>query len=223
MPVTKRIVVLANSVKHHPGRCVAGRDVTGLAGGPLRAGAWTRPVSTVGEGELLPEHMLVAGGGGIRILDIFEVTLLSQGNDPSQPENWFINAGVPWNRVGKWPANQLGTLAESPPNLWLQPPPERSDRVAPDYIRAHPPHQSLYVIVPPRARLYRNQWEKYRLSFNFAGISYDFSVTDPLAQQRLTRDHGGQSGIDLEAPTVCVSLAPVFKGHHYKVAATIIW
>jgi hypothetical protein len=219
MPVTRRIVILANSVKHDPGRCVAGREVRAAVGARLQAGPWIRPVSTVGEGELLQEHMPVADGGGINLLDIFEISLLARGNDPSQPENWIINAKTPWDRVGRWPANQLGKLVEAPANLWLQPHPVRSDRATPGYIQAHPPEQSLYLVVPTQARLYRNQWKKYRVAFNHADAHYDLGVTDPSVSGRLS----GQTDVTLNAPTVCVSLAPAFKGYHYKVAATVIW
>lgn len=219
MPVTRRIVILANSVKHDPGRCVAGREVAEAEGERFRAGPWLRPVSTVGEGELLQEHMQVIGGGGINLLEIFDVSLLARGNDPAQPENWIINAKTPWNRVGRWPANQLGTLVEAPASLWLQPYPVRSDRATPDYIQAHPPQQSLYLLVPTEARLYRNQWKKYRVAFAHADTQYDLSVTDPSVSMRL----GNQADVTLNAPAICVSLAPPFNGYHYKVVATIIF
>jgi hypothetical protein len=49
---TKRILVLANSTKHHPMRCVAGREVLGEAGCITQWGGWVRPVSRHDEGAL---------------------------------------------------------------------------------------------------------------------------------------------------------------------------
>jgi hypothetical protein len=72
MPVTKRIVVLANSVKHDPGRCIAGREIIQADAGS-RPGSWVRPVSSIGEGELHPHHLRVPGGGVIGVLAVFDV------------------------------------------------------------------------------------------------------------------------------------------------------
>ena len=102
MPTTKRIVVLANSVKHDPGRCIAGREI--------------------------------------------------------------IDGKVP--EIGGWIRNRI------------------------------------------------------RLSFNYAGVPYDFAVTDPLVRGRLER-HGGDR-CELISPRICVSLAPAYGGDHYKIVATII-
>lgn len=54
----KRIVVLANSVKHYPGRCIAGREIRSEVG-VTEIGPWVRPVSTIGEGELYPRHFVL--------------------------------------------------------------------------------------------------------------------------------------------------------------------
>src|SRR5437870_12788119 len=213
---TKRIVVLANSVKHDPGRCIAGREIIELQGGTFRASDWVRPVSTVGEGELQPAHTRVSDGKPVQVLDIFNVPLLTPAQDPSQPENWIVDAATPWTRVGQWPQTRLDDLVESPQNLWLQPAPMTTDRATAEYIQANPPLQSLYFLKLGKASLHRTIWGKHRLSFDYRDGHYDFGVTDPVATARQTRG-------DLTSPYVCVSLAPPFKGHHYKVAATVLW
>ena len=217
MQTTKRIIILANSVKHDPGRCIAGREVIG--GSVPRIGEWVRPVSTIGEGELLHRHMQVTGGGPISVLDIFEVHLVSRGVDPSQPENWIIDESKPWNRVGRWPEGSLNLLAESPPDIWCQQGTKR-DRTSAAYVGANPPRQSLYFIELSKAYVYRNRWNKIRLAFTYAGISYDFGVTDPLMRGRLERQ--GTDSSELSSLWVCVSLAPPYKGDHYKIVARII-
>src|SRR5882672_7368633 len=100
---TKRIVILANSVKHDPGRCIAGREIIELEGGGLRPARWVRPVSTVGEGELRPAHTRVSDGRPIQVLDIVDVPLLDPAQDPSQPENWIVDPARLWTRIGQWP------------------------------------------------------------------------------------------------------------------------
>jgi hypothetical protein len=217
MPTIKRIVVLANSVKHDPGRCVAGREIIGSK--KPQVGGWVRPVSTVGEGELLNRHMQVAGGGLISVLDVVDVQLVSLGADRSQPENWIIDESVPWKRAGLWPKNRLAELTESPSEIWCQPGTKR-DRASAAYIGVNPPTQSLYFLGLPKAYVYRNRWSKIRLSFSYMDIPYDFAVTDPFIRGRLERQ--GTDSFELELPWVCVSLAPAFRGDHYKVVATVI-
>ena len=192
MPTIKRIVVLANSIKHDPGRCVAGREI--ICGKNPRIGGWVRPVSTVGEGELLNCHMQMAGGGLITVLDVVDVQLTSLGADRSQPENWIIDESVPWKRVGRWPNNRLAELTESPSEIWCQPN-AKHDRASAAYIGANPPAQSLYFLRLPKAYVYRNRWSKIRLSFSHMDIPYDFhmdipydfGVTDPFIRGRLER------------------------------------
>ena len=68
--------------------------------------------------------------------------------------------------------------------------------------------------------LMHSRWRKIRLSFSHMDIPYDFAVTDPFIRGRLERQ--GTDGFELELPWVCVSLAPAFRGDHYKVVATVI-
>jgi hypothetical protein len=50
--ISKRILVLANSTKHHPMRCVAGRELIAEETGKSPWGSWIRPVSNHDEGAL---------------------------------------------------------------------------------------------------------------------------------------------------------------------------
>jgi hypothetical protein len=58
----KTVVILANSIKKKPGRCIAGREVS-QSGTSVSLGPWVRPVSPDGEafeGELMPRHCLTS-------------------------------------------------------------------------------------------------------------------------------------------------------------------
>ncbi|HWN94265.1 MAG TPA: hypothetical protein VNT99_04475 [Methylomirabilota bacterium] len=59
--ISKRILVLANSTKHHPMRCVAGRELIEEGGGKSRWGGWIRPVSAHDEGALNSGERCLAG------------------------------------------------------------------------------------------------------------------------------------------------------------------
>jgi hypothetical protein len=223
MPTTKRIVVLANSIKHYPARCVAGREVTGFPGTTARVDAWVRPVSTEGEGELQSRQLIVAGGGAIDVFDIVDVTLKSPGGDAAQPENWIIEDSQPWRRIGKWSIQRIADLAERPRDLWLEPTSDKTDRASAGHVLAHPPSQSLFFLALSEAYICQDSRKRYRLQFTHAGTDYDLGVTDPLVRDRLVREYGGQNSLSLTGVHVCISLAPAFKGHHYKIIATMVW
>jgi hypothetical protein len=78
---TKRIVVLANSIKKR-GRCVAGREIIQKDREP---GSWLRPISAVEEGTLMPNHMAVDSGRPLQVLDIVEVPVTQHARDLCHP------------------------------------------------------------------------------------------------------------------------------------------
>src|ERR1017187_374443 len=102
----KRILVLANSTKHHPRSCVAGREVIDEGGGKTRWGGWIRPVSNHDEGALDFVERRLADTKDPKPLDIIQLSLSAPENNPLQPENWLIELGQPLirseeRRVGK--------------------------------------------------------------------------------------------------------------------------
>lgn len=74
MPLKKQIIVLANSIKHWPGVCIAGREILSDDDG-YELGNWIRPVSEHGEGELAPSECLLTNRRAPRVLDFVEVPL----------------------------------------------------------------------------------------------------------------------------------------------------
>jgi hypothetical protein len=97
----KQIVVLANSVKHDPGRCIAGREIT-YENNDLNIGPWVRPVSRIGEGELYPHHFTLEDRSLPNVLDVIEIYVDTPASDQTQPENWYIAEGRVWRRVHHW-------------------------------------------------------------------------------------------------------------------------
>ncbi len=63
----KRILCLANSRKTS-GRCIAGREITETG-----AGAWIRPVSGRGSGEISEEDRRYADGRTAQVLDLISL------------------------------------------------------------------------------------------------------------------------------------------------------
>ena len=79
---TKRIVLLANSVKIS-GRCIAGREVVGDYP-DIQFGDWIRPVSE-GDGTLYSRHYRLDEGGFAGVLQIVDVPVLANAPGVGQP------------------------------------------------------------------------------------------------------------------------------------------
>ena len=85
MPVGKRIVCLANSRKLG-GRCIAGKEWH-----DNRPGGWIRPVSDRSSKELSTHECRYEDRREPRLLDIIDISLLSQAVEGHQSENWLID------------------------------------------------------------------------------------------------------------------------------------
>jgi hypothetical protein len=231
---SKRIIVLANSIKKSA-RCVAGIDVgTGKA---LVPAGWIRPVSGESEGELEPRHMPINDGAPLAPLDIVDVPLTQYAKDTMHPEDWIIDAGTKWTRVGKMDANGLGSLEEQPNDLWLEST-AHTDRVTGSFLSRRSKHQSIYLIRPTDFRIelsyehnpFKNKnQKKSKAKFTYRHQAYQMSLTDPAFTNKHCTTYpalGAQATI-VRPPyrdkcLVCVSLTPVFNGFHYKVVATVL-
>lgn len=234
MVIWKSILVLANSVKKAPGRCVAGREVV-RNGDRYVPGPWIRPVSPDGEGaegELLPvRHCQLSDGGMPAVLDIVEVPLQRQRTDPGQPENWEVVPNTPWRLVESISPQRIERIVEQPRDLWLDPGGKR-DRIAVRVHGARPTSPSLTLIRPSRLTVCRESPTRATGCFQYAGLLYTLRITDDAFNARHAAAdvaHG-----QFRPPPfgdnclLCVSLSSPFRGysdaepHHYKLIASII-
>lgn len=229
----KRLLVLANSMKKD-GRCVAGRLYS--ADALSQPGGWCRPISDQGEGELFPKHMTLEGNERLFPLDIVDVPVLRHANNAAHPEDWIVS-GARWKRVEQVSPDAIVPLIEKPLSLWLEDA-HHPDRVSPSYFQRTSAHQSLYLIRPHRLRLRLwkefNQFKGYnqkktRVLFDYAGVEYNFSLTDPVATDRHCKKFPEVDQPPIVSPfpfgdncVLCVSLTPPFIGFHYKVVATVL-
>src|ERR1035438_7094419 len=104
---TKRILVLANSTKHHPKSCVAGREMLEAGDDTRRRGGWVRPVSTHDEGALDWSERRLGGSVDAKPLDVIRVPVSAPENNPLQPENWLIHPGESWIKEDSLPPSVL--------------------------------------------------------------------------------------------------------------------
>jgi hypothetical protein len=232
---TKRILVLANSTKHHPRSCVAGRELFDTGDGNTRWGGWIRPVSNHDEGALDFVERRLTGAGDPKPLDVIQVPLLANENNQLQPENWLVLAGQAWTKASSLQPELLLPLVESPDNLWLQSG-QKYDRVSSDSLRQSAIFQSLYLIRPQsfefnmRSKTWDGKTTKQlRGHFNYKGQFYDLKLTDPLITRKYFPDfnratEGYSTPGNPSKILLCISLTPPFEadGLHYKVIATII-
>jgi len=187
-----------------------------------QVGGWIRPVSQIGEGELLPRHFILEDQSAPEFLDIVQLHVEEPDKDKSQPENWLVSDGLPWKKLGQLDPKEISGLVEHPQDLWLQPD-VKSDRTTKEYIAANPPSQSLYLLHLNEAEItYFRQ--KFRLRFNYKMVNYDLAITDP----QIKKVSGGDCSASLNNTIACISLAPSFPNrydgneYHYKLVATVI-
>jgi hypothetical protein len=232
---TKRIVILANSVKHGE-HCVAGKEVF-AKGGKLSFGGWIRPVSRDGnEGALASTHCALDIGRQPKIWDVVDIPVVEpEGYDP-QPENWIVDEDRDWERVKL--DSEVSVPYDQPANLWLDET-QKNDRVHPDNLARIGQKTSLYLIRPEALEL-RFGWTNYpgyakkhrrRAVFTYRGFSYDFGLTDPVIEAKYCPNFPQQDEvakhIKIAKPTdcaLCVSLTRPFSGTncHHKLVATVI-
>lgn len=229
----KRFVVLANSYKKKPGRCVAGR----VLGEGNVMGNWLRPISDQPEGELLLRHMKTADGSALKVLDIVDVPLGKYAADKTHPEDWFVDNSKPWKRVKKFAAKTIAVFEEKPRDLWLDPT-TRADRATPEFLAKRPKHQSLYLIRPTDFRVVltndfnpfegRNQ-QKRRACFIYRNQDYSLGLTDPMfIDQYAAKFPSPDQPAKIVHPPfgekclLCVSLTPIFNDYHYKIVAAVL-
>ncbi len=236
----QRLLILANSVKKG-GRCVAGRVLEHVF--PLRLGPWIRPVSAGEDGTLdLRRHLRTTCGEPLQVLDDAEVSLAESRPGTGQPENWLLEPDPVWNRLGHIPEHRAlaNHLREEPDSIWFDRAGGRSDRVRPGAPVLRELDRSLIIVEPEGLgfRLERWHYPEYGQShqpratacFEYRDHRYELRVTD----DRYTHEHfDGHYPVDdgpdnakvipaSEPLLLCVSLTEPYKGHHYKVVATIL-
>lgn len=224
MSAVKRIVCLANSRKLS-GRCIAGRE---LAGGEA-AGPWIRPVSTRPNQEVSEHERQYEDGSDPQVLDIVSVPVLAPKPDKWQTENWALDAGRYWRKLGRFSWFDLPRLLDPPEPLWIdghrtyngvndKVPKELLNRISSSLRLVHLERLRLRVFAPGEA--FGNSKRRVQARFSHAGSKYGIWVTDPAYEKRYLSKLDGDYKIG--ECYLTVSLGEPYGGSCYKLAAAVI-
>jgi len=224
MAYVKRVVCLANSYKPPQGRCVAGIEV--LANG--KYGGWIRPVSARETQEVSYSEYKYQNGDIPKLLDIIDVPLLSAASHNHQTENHVIDAKAYWIKTGELAWDDLEELRERPESIWTN-----SDHTQAGMYdcmaaaEAGTLKGSLLLIKKRNfvVEIGTNSWtgkRTYRGSFDYKGMHYNLSLTDPVARAAFSTKEVGEYPLD--DVYLCLSLTEPFKqdGRCHKLVAAII-
>jgi hypothetical protein len=221
--IIKRIVCLANSRKLL-GRCIAGREVS-----RGRLGAWIRPVSDRETEEVSAEERCYVDGTEPAVLDVIDVPLLHPRPRGHQTENWVIQTGSRWTKVGKLSWHHLEALADHEGPLWINCDSTYHglwDRVPLDQLAGIRSSLKLIRVKHAQLRVHRpssnfgDLSRRVQVRFEFGGVLYALRVTDPVIEQYYL---SGDDGIySLGDSYLTVSLGEPYRGHCYKLVAAVI-
>ena len=231
----KEFVLLVNSIKHGQ-NCVAGREII-RHGTQLQLGPWIRPVTDHNNGAVSTSEMLLENGTMPEFLDLLEIEVSGNVNNPTQPENRRLRTGKKWKKTGEIELKSVfDHLIEVPLNLW------RGDRCRLDRIDTagymnNGFNSSICIIKPAFfvmeiSTIYnefeRREQKRRRGIFSYNSVTYNLAITDPDMDKKYFRPFPGnndgvkQTTLNPEKCLLCISLAPEFNGYHYKLIAKVI-
>jgi hypothetical protein len=231
----KELVLLVNSIKNGQ-NCVAGREIIRHAN-QIQLGPWIRPVTDHDNGAVCTSEMLLENGGIPEFLDLLEIEVSENVNDPTQPENWRLCIEKKWKKTGEIQLKSVfDHLIENPLNLW------RGnccklDRIDTAGYMNNGFNSSICIIKPEffvmeifttyNVFIGREQ-KRRRGKFSYNGVAYNLAITDPDIDKKYFRPFPGndegvkQIPLNTEKCLLCISLAPEFNGYHYKLIAKVI-
>lgn len=228
-PIAKTLLILANSIKKYPNRCVAGIELVGEPG-HWTYGGWIRPIDpSQPEGSLLSGTASV-NGQPVAPFQVIRICFAGPANDPTHPEDWIVDTTIAWELVGRYQHGVLfPTLRDETEDLW--------GRDSAHYRRVETGTTTRTLrLIKPKGRVYAISFFEYhskshtnrfkqRLFVEADGAEHEFDITDPSFQARHQFDlENGPKLIlfDPENLLIVASLTPPFGGFQYKIAAAIL-
>jgi len=238
MPITKRILCLANSRKGGA-RCVAGIEIK-----DRQALGWIRPVGDRATHAVWKGERRYANGDEPRPLDIIDVPLINHYQNQElcyQGENWLIDPNLKWKKVKEStalklkekfdPSNRMNSnwircvSAEGP--LWINGYSKNYciNDLVPVSLANNFERSLLLILVPSlqvRVLHDRHNVNRRRVlgSFSHLGESYSLWIRDAVFEDRYLEKADGT--YKMKECLLTVSLGEPFNGFCYKLIAGII-
>lgn len=209
MAISKTLICLANSVRHHE-HCVAGKEWTDA--GP---GEWIRPIHNAGKQEISAADQTYPGGGAPLPGDFFTLSLVQPYPEGNQTENHIIDRSKKWEAAGRasWVDMEACIDAEME-TIWTVGDSSRlgeNDQIS---AAARQSISSSLMLVRPANFVLRvareNQFDgskkwKSRASFDFNGVPYRFVSTDPVMWKKYV-ERWEEADYELQDVVLCISM-----------------
>ncbi len=214
---TKTIVCLAASTKDKE-ICIAGKEYHNDGS----FGAWIRPVSSRNRGAISDPERTKNNGDFTEVLDIVTIFLNKADPQTDQPENHIIEDGHVWTHQGRLTKDDIRNTVDNISCLSQNDDSSRggeNDRIPIEQLCNVP--SSLALIKPENFTIRAiniGYGIKHRAIFNFQGIPYNLSITDPLIKKQYC-DIGCYPLADV---LICMSLVKFKDGYAYKLVAAVI-
>lgn len=223
---TKTIICLANSRKPPSGRCIAGKEYDGS-----KPGLWIRPVSSRPSREISEEERRYKNGKRAQIFDIIDIPLKCHEPLFHQTENHQIDEDYYWMQRGRADWKKIQSLVDSyDQNFWI-----RGENTLYGYNDKIPElhtlsiQSSLKLIFPSQLELHvlsepgfegRPSRKRVRAKFRYHDFDYELSVTDPEIEEIYLSKP--EQYYNISDALICISLAEVWNGYAFRLAASII-
>lgn len=223
VPITKRIICLANSRKLS-GRCIAGQELVDNGPGP-----WVRPVSAREHEEVSEREREYQNGQDPQVLDVIDVPLVEPRPRTFQSENWLLDDGHYWTRVDRLEPNDLAVHVDNVGPLWLnvgstragtndEIPVDLANGLTSSLTLVHVPSLRIAVFSPGAA--WGNPKRRVQARFELGGDDYGLWITDPIYERRFLSQNDGEYALGPSYLTV--SLGEPYGGYVYKLVAAVI-
>lgn len=222
--IAKTVLILANSRKLEPGRCIAGIEIIDGHVGP-----WVRPVSARPHGEVSKYERHYENGDEPELLDIVRIGLLRPVPVNYQSENWLLDPSVYWEKVGQESNGALGQFLDGR-HLWLDGTTSTRaglhDEVPLSVAVDHTDSIRLIYVEDLRYRVFApgadfgNPKRRVQAYFTHGGIEYRLWVTDPGVEDALLASPDGFHAVG--AAYLTISLGEPHNGYAYKLVAAVM-
>lgn len=224
-----RLIILAVSVKRK-NYCVAGKKWH-----QNQDEIWLRPV-----GNSLPDGNDALTSREIQYnsyripstLDLVDIQFLRSANHSVQSENHLIDTAFKWEKKGTYPVEKLSEILDTPATLWFVNRESTNSKMGindcfPTNL-LNGKTNSLYLILINELTIhltheedfYGNNRKRYRGSFNYNGVNYKLSITDPNIYSEYGQLQDGDYNYGKCYATI--SMAPLEdNGNCYKFLAAL--